>query len=384
MKSLIAKYDRKLIAAGLAAPGAPLFGALDDRLVWSREAAETDTLRAVFDHTQCTALLFAQPAEPYRTAVETLAAETADALCPRDSETRTFQHDFPVIRSFDAETIVRALSRRKSVIVAGRGVITHGAVSPEQAFVSFSSVCFACLVKLLADALAARRAGTLSPHRREIVQRALDHIPPYSAFSGSLMRAPLDSESRVYAAISEAGALTVQAGLVDSYFGNVSFLHSNTLYISQTGSSLDELDGCVDPCPLEGGSCAAITASSELSAHRRIIEASECSAVLHGHPKFAVVLSLDCTRHCDRRDRCHIACPHRRFINEIPIVSGEVGAGPYGLCNTVPPAIRGREGVIVYGHGVFTTGKKDFNEAFARLLHIETMCRREYARLIGD
>ena len=71
-------------------------------------------------------------------------------------------------------------------------------------------------------------------------------------------------------------------------------------------------------------------------------------------------------------------CPHERFVGGIPIVSGEVGSGPYGLCNTVPEAIKGRPGVIVYGHGVFTTGHTDFNRPFKNLINIENNCREEY------
>ena len=58
--------------------------------------------------------------------------------------------------------------------------------------------------------------------------------------------------------------------MVDSYFGNISYRDGNTIYISQTGSSLDDLAGCIDPCPVDGSTCAAITASSEYSAHRDI------------------------------------------------------------------------------------------------------------------
>jgi len=55
-------------------------------------------------------------------------------------------------------------------------------------------------------------------------------------------------------------------------------------------------------------------------------------------------------------------CPEKRLVGDVPIVSGEVGTGPYGLCHTVPAAMAGRQGVIVYGHGVFTMGRQDFNE----------------------
>jgi len=149
--------------------------------------------------------------------------------------------------------------------------------------------------------------------------------------------------------------------------------------ISQTGSSLDELAGCIDPCPLDDSSCTGITASSELVAHNEIYLLTENRAILHGHPKFAVILSMDCDLpDCPNRNLCHIKCTMDRFIHDIPIVPGEVGTGPTGLCNTLPPSIKDRRGSIVWGHGLFTAGKSDFNEPFKHLLDIENMCRVEY------
>jgi ribulose-5-phosphate 4-epimerase/fuculose-1-phosphate aldolase len=193
------------------------------------------------------------------------------------------------------------------------------------------------------------------------------------------MKGPFASETEVHAALQEAGKLTVDHRLVDSYFGNISLRHEDTLHISQTGSSLDNLKGCVDPCPIDGSSCAAITASSELPAHLQIVQHTEYKAILHGHPKFAVILSMDCNiENCECSNTCHIKCPHERSVCNIPVVSGEVGSGPYGLCKTVPKAIRNSPGVIVYGHGLFTAGTEDFNQPFRSLLEIENNCREEY------
>ena len=88
---------------------------------------------------------------------------------------------------------------------------------------------------------------------------------------------------------------------------------------------------------------------------------------------------MDCTDlDCVNRGRCHIKCSAKRAIADIPIVPGEVGTGPTGLCNTLPPAIQNKRGVIVWGHGLFTVASKDFNEAFKHLLEIENMCREEF------
>jgi hypothetical protein len=82
---------------------------------------------------------------------------------------------------------------------------------------------------------------------------------------------------------------------------------------------------------------------------------------------------------CEWEGMCHKKCPHQRFVADIPVVSGEVGAGPHGLCNTVPCALGKKPAVIVYGHGLFTGGRIDFNEPFNRMKSTENLCIKEYA-----
>lgn len=66
----------------------------------------------------------------------------------------------------------------------------------------------------------------------------------------------------------------------------------------------------------------------------------------------------------------------------MPIVPGEVGTGPTGLCHTLPPAIAESGAALVHGHGVFTAGATDFNQAFARLLDTENRSRQRYFEMV--
>jgi len=377
---LIHKYDEKLVAAGLANAGAPLMGLVDAETVWNRPADEIPVLQKVFDQLSINSILFCPPAEPVATMMDYLAGGTGTAIYPKDTETRTFIHDLPVAADFTADAVIRALGRRKCLIIPGRGLVTCGSVSPEQAYVVFSSVCFALFVKFFSDILADARRGELTDPGREALTRVTEHLMPVQTTGAmDLQQGPFADEGAIYRAMAEAGRLTVARGLVDSFFGNISYRHEDTIFISQTGSSLDELAGCIDPCLLDGSSCAAVTASSELSAHRDIMERTGKRAVLHGHPRFSVIMSMDCTESdCDDRDNCHRHCRRQRDVGGVPVVSGEVGTGRYGLCRTVPPALEGSDGVIVYGHGVFTVGEYDFRDAFASLQRIEETCRREY------
>ncbi|MCD4652958.1 class II aldolase/adducin family protein, partial [bacterium] len=326
-------------------------------------------------------LICALPAEPYRTMITFLASGGDSAIHPKDCETRTFMHDLPVDNVLNSATIIAALKRRKSLIVPDHGIVTFGIVSPEQAFIVYSSVCFSIFVKFFSDYLVAAKNGTLTDKYRQAFSDVMNNMETKKTYPpANLASGPFESEDKVIGAIIKAGAKTVEYELVDSFFGNISYRLNDTIYISQTSSSLDELGGCIDPCPTDGSSCAGVTASSELSAHREVLEDRSIRSIIHGHPKFSVIMSMDCDfeDECDKRGECHRRCPRTRYVNGVPIVPGEVGTGPYGLCKTVPAALRENPGVIVYGHGVFATGAKDFTDSFDTLLAIENECRATY------
>ncbi len=393
MKELLRKYETKLVKAGLAPAGTPLLAGLDDVLLWNRRSSRTSPLARLFDNLSINSLVLLPLSEPYASCVAHCAAqalESGGVITPQDCETRTFLHDLPVVRGFDVSSLLAALERRKGAVILEQGepqvpwVIATGSVSPEQGFVTCSSICFACFVKLFADALEFSRqqpGAPLPATHAGALARALAHLPPLATEPPRFRQAPFASEEELFLAIIEAGRATVEYGLVDSYFGNISYLRRQpppeTLFISQTGSSLDELAGHVDPCPLDGSSTAALTASSELTAHIQALTPGGASTLLHGHPKFSVIMSMDCVKpDCPSRGRCHLECREERLVCGVPVVPGEVGTGPFGLCNTLPQALERSPCAIVQGHGVFCLGRGDFNQAFAALLEVERSCMR--------
>lgn len=387
MDKLINKYAEKLASHGLCEEGAPLLGGLDADLIWNRQDPAIGELEKVFAGLNINNLLFAQPTEPYRSILNYLTADKNEqVIYPQDCETRTFLHDIPVVDDFKADQIVYELKRRKSVIVRDRGLITFGTVSPEQAFVVYSSVCFATTVKFFGDALVAAKNGTMSQSQKQILEKSVNTYRAYiekKRDEQKIISGPFQTEDEIIRAMIQAGESTVNCRMVDSFFGNISYLHEGTVYISQTGSSMDELAGCIDACPLDGSSCVGITSSSEYIAHCDVLVNTDYNAILHGHPKFAVIMSMLCEKGgCEFDQECHIKCPETRYIKDIPIVPGEVGTGKYGLCNTLPPAIKGNRGAIVYGHGLFTLGKQDYTDAFANLIDVELMCLDEYLKKI--
>lgn len=399
MRHLIEKYLNKLQSQGLASKENIIFLAQDAEIV-SNKPIKDDVLRLskVFENMNINTILFSEPLEPYKTIINEITrydylCKEENKIIPMDCETRTFFHDIPVIDEFSPDEITRALSHRKSAIVRNKGIVTYGTITPEQAFVSFSSTCFSTFIKYFFDSLIFfEKHYSDGSEVDETYIKNLDKIihslqPLPTLFNLLTSRSP-ECEDDVINMLSEAGRAVVKYRLVDSYFGNISYIYKNKIYISQTGSSMDELESSIDAVPLDGSSSVGITASSELSAHKRIYEETGDNAILHGHPKFSVVMSLYCEkRDCEyyhSRDVCHKSCKQRRYIRDIPIVSGEIGTGPTGLMNTVPKKMKEGKGVIVYGHGVFTSGRDDFQKPFNMLMNIENICREEYFNKINQ
>ncbi len=391
MLRLINKYLDKLESQGLARKDEAIFLALDADLYSNKPVnGDASVLRQVFDLMNIGSLLLAVPAEPHWGIISEIvkydnSCRDMRKIVPMDCETRTFFHDIPVIDEFSPQAIACALSLRKSAVIKGHGIVSYGAFTPEQAFVSFSSTCFSTFVKYFYDSLIyiegmmEKRFPLDKEYLRTFCEISNKLEAPCSSITNNSLRSgiPRDAEE-VMGMISEAGRAVVRRHLVDSHFGNISYIHHGSIFISETGSSLDELEGCIDEVPLDGSSSVGITASSELSAHKNIFEQTGRNVILHGHPKFSVVMSMYCKKEGCDRSVCHKACKEHREVFGTPVVPGEIGTGPTGLMNTVPPAIKRSGCAIVYGHGVFSAGRDNFRKSFDMLAEVEEKSRKGY------
>jgi len=382
MHDQMEKYIRKLEADRSAAAGRIAFSAQDDVMVTAGEPELARIAAGVLSRLNCLALVIAEPAIPFAEFLVQRAHTGEHEITPRDTETRTFLHDIPILRKRDladrpVDAIARLLGNRKGIVAEGIGIIATGALTVEQAYINWSSVFHSTFIKYLEDLL---DHGFLLPGEAGAFERFRhEWLLPLTAEGLVFRKGPILGKSAILDEISRVGRYTVQRGLVDSFFGNISYRSGDLIYISQTASSLDELPGCIDPVPFENTSTVGITASSELVAHRRIFETCDCRAILHGHPRFAVVMSMICEEKgtCTVTD-CWKDCPKVRLLGGTPVVAGEIGAG--GIAKNVPPVIGGPGRAIVYGHGVFAIGTEDFAEAFRALVEVENWCREEYFR----
>ncbi len=382
MNITIQKYEEKMIRAGLTARGSSLTVFREPAFISDTGNAAAADLAGALALLDRDVLLYVEPAEPYKTIIDFLTEDTPGAIYPRDFETRLLLRDLPVVSGFQRDGLAAALKNRRGVIVRNRGIVAT-AGSLDMAFVAISSVCFAIFVKFFTDYLAEARQGKPDRKRKDAFVRAVDRLKAVPELPDHLMTGPFTAEREVLRAMDEAGKLLVASGLVDSTFGNISCRLDDTLYISRTGSALDELTDGIVPVSLLPEKPVPKTVSTEFPAHRRILTATAYRTILHGHPKFTVILSMACDRpDCKAGDICQTDCPYDRFAAGVPIVPGEAGGGPKGLSHTVPPAMLTGNAAIVYGHGIFTAGLTDYNDAFRRLSATEEACRRDYFNLL--
>ncbi len=385
MRDQIAKYAARLLADRSAAPGRIAFAAQDDALLTDGNPELAFLAGEVLSSLSCLGLVAARPTLPFADFLVRRAPRGESRIVPRDTETRTFLHDIPFLRREElgpdaAARIARLLGDRKGVIAEGLGIVANGTVTVEQAYINYSSVFHAAFVKYLLDVLA---GGFLLPGEKEAFQAFRDGwLRPISAEGLPFRDGPLAAAGEILEEIAVVGRYTVERGLVDSFFGNISCRAGDVVYISQTAASLDELQGRIDPVPMDNSSTTGITASSELLAHRRIYEASGARTILHGHPKFTVAMSMLCEeKDCPVKD-CWKDCDRVRLLGDAPVVAGEIGAG--GLARRVPPVIALPRKAVVYGHGVFTVGQTGFADAFRTMVAMENWCREEYFRRLAE
>ncbi len=385
MRNQIVKYTAKLISDGSALFGQIAFAAQDDVMISDGDPTLAALSEEVLSRLNCLALATAVPSLPFAYFLIRRSAGHVHDIVPRDTETRTFLHDIPIVRTDElgvdpALTIATLLGNRKGIVVEGVGIIAAGALTVEQAYINWSSVFHSTYIKYLEDLL---ENGFMLPGE----QAAFDHfrtsLAPLSSDNLEFRSGPFAEKNIILEEIVRVGRYTVQRHLVDSFFGNISYSNGNLIYISQTASSLDELSGCIDPVPFENCSTVGITASSELVAHRSIFETTGCQAILHGHPRFAVVMSMLCSEKetCAVTD-CWKDCIKVRTLGETPVVAGEIGAG--GIARNVPPVIGNTGSAIVYGHGIFSIGMTDFRATFQGMVDVENWCRAEYFRRFDE
>ncbi len=160
-------------------------------------------------------------------------------------------------------------------------------------------------------------------------------------------------EPKAWREIARFGRKIVSAGLTSSRFGNISMLQGDRIFITCTGSMLDELDesrvvevDIAGPCPEDR------TASSETCVHRAVYQSTSALAVIHTHSPYAVALSL-IEMNATALEPVDSEGIH--FLGAMPLVEGSFGSSD--LARSVSSALRSHHACIARGHGVFAIGR---------------------------
>ncbi|MBN1235520.1 MAG: aldolase [Methanotrichaceae archaeon] len=151
--------------------------------------------------------------------------------------------------------------------------------------------------------------------------------------------------------ISRFGKKAVNSGLTSSRFGNISLLQGENIFITCTGSMLDELDNSqVVEIDLGGPCNQDRIASSETCVHRAIYQSTTNKAIIHTHSPYAVTLSL-----LEREEIMPLDSEGIIFLGAIPIVEGHYGTDR--LARAVSFVLQTHKACIARGHGVFAASK---------------------------
>ncbi len=165
--------------------------------------------------------------------------------------------------------------------------------------------------------------------------------------------------------ISRLGKKLIQAGLTSSRFGNISLLDGDQIFITCTGTLLDELDeDGVVKVDLSGSCPEDVIASSEVCVHRAVYQCTSHQAIVHTHSPYAVAASL-----LEAIEVLPLDSEGRIFLGSMPIVAG--GMGSNALAAAVSFALQDHKACIARGHGVFAAGSslKEAYEAAAMAEH---------------
>lgn len=164
--------------------------------------------------------------------------------------------------------------------------------------------------------------------------------------------------------IVKTGKAICRMKMTNGVFGNISARTGDRIIITETGSSLAELEDSIVVCDLSGNPLNGKKPSCEVSSHVRIYRETESNCVIHCHPFFMIANSL---------------LYDEPAIFGFPVIKADIGDGPNGISSFILPAILEKNLAIVYGHGVFTMGNDNFNEQLKAIYDLEyTLCRDKF------
>jgi len=163
-------------------------------------------------------------------------------------------------------------------------------------------------------------------------------------------------------------------GCNNSHSGNISVREGNKIFISRTGSMLDELTAeDIIEVGLLPDEVKDKKASMELLNHRALYQENEnINAVVHAHAPYSIVMA----------DGCEEVEPYDQegayyFNKRIPVLIAQNTIASTEIAEQIKQYANNARSVIVQKHGVFAWGN-NLEEAYHFLTVTESACRVNY------
>ncbi len=173
--------------------------------------------------------------------------------------------------------------------------------------------------------------------------------------------------------IIKFGKKIVEQQLATSFFGNLSIRIGDDIFITKTGSMLDELSNDdVVKVHISNSSEWDRIASSELIVHRMVYKNTDAAAIMHTHSLYSTLMG--------NTDPYYLEIDTGEvlpFLNKVPIVSGK--SGSLELAMAVSKALKCYNLVIVKDHGVFAKGK-NLRECYVYVSALEHFCKYNFLK----
>ena len=165
-------------------------------------------------------------------------------------------------------------------------------------------------------------------------------------------------DQRLYEEFRDIGRDIYLGQLTSSHGGNMSVRVGSRIIIKRRGAQLGRLkrEDFVETS-LNGHDSEIMRASTELIVHRTIYQRTSALAVIHSHPRTAIVLSLS------RDEIIPIDVEGSYLLHKVPVVAAEFASGSQDMANEVAEALRKYKIIMLRVHGCFSTGQT-LEEAF--------------------
>ena len=166
-------------------------------------------------------------------------------------------------------------------------------------------------------------------------------------------------------------ALLYKSGLTSSLSGNVSVRAEQVVFISPTKVPRYRIrSDDVSVVTMVGVHLEGKRPSSELPTHLAIYNATESSAIVHAHSRYATALS------CLGRDLEPPDVEGEHLLGRVPLIPYE-GPGTSDLGHAVSRGILGYKGALLQNHGLIAVGD-NLEQAFIVIEAIERAAQLTY------